>query len=101
MDGGAGADRFDYNVPGEGGDAIIGFETGAGGDVIDVADLLASVGYAGGGNAFADGYLALGAAGGDTQVLFDADGGGDGFVVLATLVGIGAGTVSTSDNFAY
>jgi len=42
--GGTGSDRYDYNSPsdaGSGGDVIIDFQIGAGGDVLDVADLLA------------------------------------------------------------
>ena len=85
LEGGAGRDRFDYNGLGEAGDTIVDFTTGDGGDVLDLHDLLEALGSSHDGNAFTGGYLRFQQSGADTLVQIDADGGGDGFVTLATL----------------
>ena len=84
--GGAGKDTFVYrlNQTGDlaflGNDTITGFEHGK--DTIDVRDLFQDFGIATN-NPFAAGYLQLQAAGSDTLVRFDANGGGDNYVTLA------------------
>ena len=59
--------------------------TGDGGDMLDVRELLTSVGASHDSTAFGNGYLRFAQSGADTLVQIDADGGGDGFVTLATL----------------
>jgi choice-of-anchor C domain-containing protein len=71
---------------------ISDFTTGAGGDVLDLHDLLTSVSAPHDVTSFTGGFLKFldsnGAAdGGDTLVQVDSNGGGDSFVTLATLTG--------------
>ncbi len=80
--GGAGSDRHDYNSIGDGVDTIAGFVAGAGGDALDIRDVL--VGY---NPATPDSFIQLEAAGGSTTVKVNADGAGSDFVALATLQG--------------
>jgi Ca2+-binding RTX toxin-like protein len=88
MNGGAGSDLFLYHVdnPADvanlGGDTINGFQTGQ--DKISLIDLFSDLGIDGV-DAFGGGYLKLEVVGDDTLLRFDADGGGDSFVTLATL----------------
>ena len=84
---GSGRDTLDYNHLSEAGDTIGGFEIGAGGDVLDLHDLLVDIGYAGS-NPFADGYLIFSNVGNQTQVLVDPDGlGASGSTALTMLFG--------------
>jgi Ca2+-binding RTX toxin-like protein len=91
LDGGAGNDLFLYRIedptnPSEldflGGDLITGFEVGK--DKIDLYDLFSDFDIDAE-DAIGDGYLRFQVSGGDTLLQFDKDGGGDGFVTLATL----------------
>jgi len=90
LDGGAGADTFDFDHLGEAGDLVAGFQAVPGGDVLDIADLLAaSTTYAGGaGGALAD-YVRLENSGADALLQIDADGAGsvEGWQTLAVLLG--------------
>ena len=79
LTGGGGSDTFDYNALGAA-DAITDFTTGAGGDKLDLRDLL--VGYAAG-NIGA--YVQLSGDASHTDVAVDADGFGGDFAMLATL----------------
>jgi Ca2+-binding RTX toxin-like protein len=88
LNGGAGRDRFAYLSAGEGGDVITGFTVGAYGDAIDLSVLAIRNGWSG--DIFAAGYVALVQSGADTLVRVDANGGGDGFVTLATLRDVSA-----------
>ena len=102
MTGAGGVDRFDYNVVadrGTGGDTINDFTKGLGGDILDLADLLDSVGYAGS-TPFdgADGYIRFSNGGGNTVVELDQDGGGNSYVTLVTLTGV---TLTQSDTANY
>ncbi len=95
--GGTGSDRFAYLSVSEGGDTIADFQAGAGGDVIDLSVIAIRNGWTG--DLFARGYVALVQSGADTLVRVDADGGGDGYVTLATLKNVNAaqaaGNIST------
>jgi Ca2+-binding RTX toxin-like protein len=100
LTGGDGQDTFVYAAADEGGngETITDFVKGAGGDILDLSELLDSVGYAGS-DAFADGYLSLAQVGANTVVRFDADGGGDDYVDLVTLTNVTL-TAADSSNFA-
>ena len=75
------------------------FALGAGGDVLDFSDLLAASGAPQSADAFTAGWLEFDTSSGtDTQVLFDADGGGDDYVPIITLVGT-VMTESDTDNY--
>jgi VCBS repeat-containing protein len=80
LTGGAGADVFVYRNAGEGLDTITDFTPDAGGDALDIRDVL--VGY---NAATPEAFVQLAEAGGDTTVLVNADGAGADFVALATL----------------
>jgi Ca2+-binding RTX toxin-like protein len=88
MDGGAGRDIFRYEIddPADlanlGGDTINGFQHGQ--DRIDLSDLFSDLGIDAD-DAFTGGFLKIEVVGNNTNILFDADGGGDGFITLATL----------------
>jgi serralysin len=86
LSGGDGLDTFDYNALSEAGDTIADFTTGAGGDVLDLTDLL--IDFADPADAFAGGYLAFESNGTDTLVRVDTDGGMDNGTLLATLTSV-------------
>ncbi len=96
--GGAGNDVFLYRVDSAaqiltvGGDVITDFEAGK--DKIDIRDLFEEFGIGSGVNPFTDGFLKLETSGIDTVLKFDSDGGGNGYVTLATVT---AATVAASD----
>ena len=76
--GGAGIDVIDYNHVNDLGDNIMDFKVGAGGDILDLHDLLADVGYSGS-DPFSDGYLSYSyTSNAWSQLYFDADGKGSG-----------------------
>jgi Ca2+-binding RTX toxin-like protein len=81
LTGGTGSDRFDYNVITEGLDTIADFTRGAGGDVLDISDVLA--GYVPG-TSNINNFVQL-TGGASTTVSVNADGVGMDFVGLATL----------------
>jgi Ca2+-binding RTX toxin-like protein len=95
--GGAGNDSFRYTLPNPadlatlGGDIITGFEVGK--DTIDLYDLFANF-NASGEDPVGEGYLELQVVAGNTFVRFDSDGGGDNFVLLATLLGVTNATLA-------
>jgi hypothetical protein len=96
--GGTGNDVFLYRVDNTaqvltvGGDVITDFESGK--DKIDIRDLFEEFGIGSGVNPFTDGFLKLETNGVDTILKFDSDGGGNGYVTLATVT---AATVAASD----
>jgi Ca2+-binding RTX toxin-like protein len=93
MDGGSGQDRFDFDSLLDAGDTVSGFTTGTGGDVLDIADLLAfSTSYAGGAGGVLADFVRVEAADPNGLLQIDADGsaGGGDWQTLATLLG-GAG----------
>jgi Ca2+-binding RTX toxin-like protein len=69
LTGGAGSDTFLRHSLAEGKDTITDFQTGAGGDVLDISDLL--IGYSAGHEAE---FVQCVTAGGNTTVKVDADG---------------------------
>ena len=91
LNGRAGNDLFLYRLdnPAQlatlGGDLIVGFEAGK--DKIDLVDLFSDFGF-GSEDVIGDGFLKIEMVGGDTILSFDSDGGGNGFVTLATLQGV-------------
>lgn len=102
-DGGAGADviRFEGamlgDLPGSAAD-IYGFQTGAGGDRIDLSEILYAGGYAGA-NAVADGRIAFQQDGADLRVLYDRDGAGAWPAqTVAVLHDVAAGSFSVAHN---
>jgi hypothetical protein len=86
-------DVLDFNDISEAGDIVTGFSAaapvlgGAGGDVIDLTDLLDGGTFAGTtlADAVAGGYVELAQVGGNTEIRVDLSGGGDSFTVVATL----------------
>ena len=79
-------------------DFIAKFRAGAGGDQLDISEMLSSVGY-NGNNPVADGYLRLAQDGTRTKLLFDADGTGRGGAkYMGMLDGVAPGDISVADN---
>jgi Ca2+-binding RTX toxin-like protein len=91
-------DVVDFNHLNEAGDQIHGFMVGAGGDVIDLHDVLADIGYAGS-NPFADGYLSFTFDGFHTAVRIDADGAGAGAATLMGTLYFANLSQSNTDNY--
>jgi Ca2+-binding RTX toxin-like protein len=89
LSGGAGSDTFLRHSLAEGKDTIADFETGPGGDILDISDIL--VGYVGGGGDAAD-FVQCVTAGGNTTVRVDADGAANGskFTDVCVLTGVTA-----------
>lgn len=94
--GNAGADTFLYQSKWEGGDTIGDFQTGAGGDILNLTDLLE--GFDAVLNDIND-FLQLVQNGNDTDMLVNADGAGDDSVLLATFTG-GLGGTGVDDLLA-
>lgn len=82
--GGSGSDTIVYDFLDAATDTIIGFETGAGGDILNITDIL--VDYDPLEDAIAD-FVQLSANGDNTDILIDADGTGGDFVTIATIEG--------------
>jgi Ca2+-binding RTX toxin-like protein len=92
--GGGGADVFKLGE----GDTALDFNSLE--DMLDVSGLLASFDVPGGNdNAISTGYLRFvdDIAAGSTLVQVDSDGGHDGFVTVAALSGVSAGSIDESD----
>ena len=98
--GGSNTDQFVYQVglDIQGVDTIVDFQAGAGGDYINLDTLLGNAGY-GGNDPVAAGYITWGQAGADTWVMFDVDGGANGFQLLAVLQNVNASQLSLANNF--
>lgn len=64
------------------------FDLGLGGDVLDLSALLTSIDAPHNNTAFDDDFLNFQQSGSDTLVQIDADGGGDSYLTVATLVGV-------------
>jgi serralysin len=74
-----------------GGDVITGFELGK--DTIDLYDLFVDFGIDSA-DPIGEDFLELQVVGGNTNIRFDSDGGGDSFVTLATLQGVTTATLA-------
>jgi Ca2+-binding RTX toxin-like protein len=101
LTGGTGADQFDFNAISEIGDTITDFEVGASGDMIDLIDILLSVGYSGS-DPLGDARVrtqSTGPGGNDTDIEIDTTGSGD-YAVIVTLDGISQGDI-TVDNWIF
>ena len=88
MVGGGGDDIFDYNALSDAGPAgdLIQLFNQQGTDLLDLHELLISIGAPQPDSAEFSGYLRLTDSWGDSLVEVDSDGGGDSFQVLATVV---------------
>jgi len=94
-----GRDTVDYNHLNEAGDHIYDFSIGAGGDVLDLHDVLVDIGYSGS-DPFADGYLSFKYDGTfHTTVLVDADGAGAGAATTLTTIVFANLNQSNTDNY--
>lgn len=91
--GGAGRDRFAYHDLSEGGDIIADFQTGSGGDVIDVSVLAARLGWPHK-DPLATGDMRVIQFGADSLVQAHE---GNNWVTLATLSGVTASTFGSSN----
>ena len=104
LDGGLGADTFDFDHLGEAGDVIAGFEAVPGGDVLDIAGLLAaSTNYANGAGGALEEFVRLEPSAADALLQIDADGAGvvEGWQTLAVLLGhagLELGTLQSQGN---
>jgi Ca2+-binding RTX toxin-like protein len=90
LTGGLDGDIFDYDALSDGGttgDVITDFQPGSG-DVLDLHDLLLSIGAGSDPFASGSGHLRFFDAGDDTLVQIDSNGGDDSYVTLATLQGV-------------
>ncbi|HYD30863.1 MAG TPA: right-handed parallel beta-helix repeat-containing protein [Azospirillaceae bacterium] len=84
LSGGVGADSFVFRRASDGGDVLSDLSA-ADGDRIDLRPLETSLGVSG--EPFESGYLRVIAIAAGARVEVDADGGGNGFVPLVTVVG--------------
>jgi len=96
MAGGAGSDTFVYADVSERGDTITDFATSGQLDALDLSQLIANLGYAGG-DVFGDGLVQLTQSGADTLVQIDNDGAGGASSpqTLVTLQNVTANDVDT------
>lgn len=98
LTGGTGRDVFDFDLIAESGDTITDFAKGANGDVLDLRDILDSVGYAGS-DPFGDGILSFTKSGANTLVQIDADAGGSNLPVTVVTLSNVTLTLSDTANF--
>jgi Ca2+-binding RTX toxin-like protein len=101
LTGGLADDIFDYNAlsdAGTTGDIITDFQPG-GGDVLDLHDLLVSIGAGADPFASGSGHLRFFDAGNDTLVQVDSDGGDDSYMTLATLEGVSDPSLITASDY--
>ena len=92
LDGGAGGDRYNFDTSSSGKDTILSFDTGPGGDVIDLSELL--IGFAEGVSNPSD-FVRINFVNGDMVLQVDANGlaGGSKFTDLAVLASYPNSTV--------
>jgi Ca2+-binding RTX toxin-like protein len=92
MRGGPGSDGFGYARLADAGDTILDFETGAGADRLELADLLDGFDPA---TSDPDDFVSLSEQAGDTEVGVNPDGQGADAVALVTLAGVTGASVDT------
>jgi len=97
MSGGAGQDVFQINAPNEIFKVVTDFQAGAGGDVLDLRNLLISVGH-GPTNALTDGTIRMVQNGAATEVQVDLHPGEHRFATAVTLQDVSASSL-VADNF--
>jgi Ca2+-binding RTX toxin-like protein len=85
--GGTGSDTFLYRAVGDQGDTAADF-TKSEVDVLNLTQLLTSIGAPHSSAAFSNGYLQFTVSGANTLVQVDANGGGDSFTTLVTLLNV-------------
>lgn len=92
--GGAGSDTYYFSDPTDaaGFDLIPQFDVGPGGDKLDLTALLDAVDYDGV-DPQSDGFISLSQNGTNTDILFDADGGGDSYTTIARLQNTDANSI--------
>jgi hypothetical protein len=95
LTGGSGSDRFEYtagDLTGVSTDIVTDFQAGAGGDVLDISELL--VGY--GGGSLANFVQVIDTGDGNTLLRVDIDGSGTtfGFQNVAVLTGVSGVTLT-------
>ena len=94
LTGGSGRDFFDFDTVLEAGDTIKDFVKGAAGDVLDLRDLLDSIGL----DPFADQVLSFSQSGANTIVRIDADGAGAGGATdLVTILNVSLTAADTNN----
>jgi trimeric autotransporter adhesin len=99
LTGGIGNDVFMFSSMTEASDTITDFTVSD--DVMNLTSLFQTIGVVTDfSNAIANGYLQLGSSGANTLVRIDTDGGANSFTTLATLTGVTAGNL-TSTNFLF
>jgi len=91
-----GADTFLFQSIADAGDTIADFEMGAGGDIINITDVLEGYDH---GIDNVNNFMKLVNSGGDTQLQINVDGAGNDFVTLATFTG-GLGTATIAGMIA-
>ncbi|WP_309087228.1 type I secretion C-terminal target domain-containing protein [Phenylobacterium sp.] len=82
---GGGVDTIEIAATFAGAVVVTDFVAGAGGDVLDLEDLLDTTNWSEALNPFATGHLRLTQSGPDTLLQFDADGGGNSWTTIVTL----------------
>ena len=94
LTGGGGSDVFDFNVTSDGNDTITDFVIGAGGDSLDLSDILEYTSA----DTLGD-FLTVtdNGAGNSVTVGVDSNGDGSGADITITLSGIGTGSLSLAD----
>lgn len=98
LKGGSGSDTFDFNFLTDAGDKLKGYKAGAGGDILDLSDVL--VGYDSG-DLVGD-FLALKVVDSNTILQVDVDGGTDNFqdfLTFQNLTGLNLNTMLANGNF--
>ncbi|WP_407067293.1 calcium-binding protein [Methylobacterium sp. Leaf111] len=95
LTGGSGQDRFAFHQVSEAGDIITDFRAGSGGDILDLSVM--DKRYEWHGDIFQEGYVKFVQSGADTLLKVDANGGGDGFITLATLKDVSAGSLTAAN----
>jgi hypothetical protein len=95
LSGGGGNNHFVYSSTADGTDTITDFQAGSGKDVINIHDILTGVGDPM--DLDTAGFVQITGTPSAATISVDANGGGDGFVALATLSGVNGVTTTVDD----